>query len=117
MYHWGVILHLQNYNTGFFYFFINEDFVLFIYWRWFLSSTNSLLVKELFFMCKFLLNYFDRVIMVVFEIMMTPWKMFMIVFTQRILKPNSWTYTFNKVSGHNHGSSQTWGVLNHMEGG
>jgi hypothetical protein len=37
------------------------------------------------------------------------------------LKPNSWTYSFFEVSGHNLESSQTWGFcmdfLNHREGG
>ncbi len=39
----------------------------------------------------------------------------------RAQKPNSWTYNFVEVSGHNLESSQTWGFcmdfLNHSEGG
>ncbi len=41
--------------------------------------------------------------------------------TSSVQKPNSWTYNFLEVSGHNLESSQTWGTcmdfLNHREGG
>ncbi len=47
--------------------------------------------------------------------------LWILLFVHTVLKPNSWTYNFVEVSGHNLESSQTWSFcmnfLHHREGG